>query len=98
MVDHVLQLPLDTRLMILSPLIVERKVNRLSCLMNFVHKVLSVCGLTAKSMKLTHYLSCRKLKNILLKLLLIALKVSPDAKQRLAESFEVALRHSDDAL
>ncbi|HEV8646669.1 MAG TPA: excinuclease ABC subunit UvrA [Burkholderiales bacterium] len=95
MVDHVLQLPDDTRLMILAPLLVGRKGENLELFEDLraqgfvrlrvdgeVHDIDSVPKL-AKTRKHT------------IEIVVDRLKIRPDAKQRLAESFETALRHAD---
>ncbi|MGH8758117.1 MAG: excinuclease ABC subunit UvrA [Burkholderiales bacterium] len=95
MVDHVLQLAQDTRLMILAPLLVGRKGENLELLEDLraqgfvrlrvdgeVHDIDSVPKL-AKTRKHT------------IEIVVDRLKIRPEAKQRLAESFETALRHAD---
>ncbi|HEV8262354.1 MAG TPA: excinuclease ABC subunit UvrA, partial [Burkholderiales bacterium] len=95
MVDHVLQLPEDTRLMILAPLLVGRKGEYLELFDDLraqgfvrlrvdgeVHDIESVPKL-AKTRKHT------------IEIVVDRLKIRPEAKQRLAESFETALRHAD---
>jgi excinuclease ABC subunit A len=95
MVDHVLQLPEDTRLMILAPLLVGRKGENLELFEDLraqgfvrlrvdgeVHDIDSVPKL-AKTRKHT------------IEIVVDRLKIRPEAKQRLAESFETALRHAD---
>jgi len=95
MVDHVLQLPPDTRLMILSPLIVERKGEQSDLFdelraQGFVR--LRIDGVVHEIDVLP---KLQKTKKHTIEVVIDRLKVSPDAKQRLAESFEVALRHSE---
>ncbi|MGQ0579100.1 MAG: excinuclease ABC subunit UvrA [Betaproteobacteria bacterium] len=95
MVDHVLQLAQDTRLMILAPLLVGRKGENLELFEDLraqgfvrlrvdgeVHDIDSVPKL-AKTRKHT------------IEIVVDRLKIRPEAKQRLAESFETALRHAD---
>ena len=95
MVDHVLQLPQDTRIMILSPLVVERKGEQLDLFdelraQGFVR--LRVNGAVYEMDKLP---ALAKNKKHTVEIVVDRLKVSADAKQRLAESFETALRHAD---
>ena len=95
MVDHVLQLPQDTRVMILSPLVVERKGEQLDLFdelraQGFVR--LRVNGTVYEMDKLP---ALPKNKKHTVEIVVDRLKVSADAKQRLAESFETALRHAD---
>ncbi|SEQ86070.1 excinuclease ABC subunit A [Nitrosomonas sp. Nm51] len=95
MVDHVLELPAGTRLMILSPLIVERKGEQADlfdelCAQGFIR--LRIDG---EIHDIDDLPKLQKNKKHTVEIVIDRLKVSPDAKQRLAESFEVALRHAD---
>ena len=95
MVDHVLALPLDTKLMILAPLIVGRKGEQQDLFgelqaQGFVRlrvdgKVYDVDALPKPAKNRKHTIEA----------VVDRVKVHPDNKQRLAESFETALRHSD---
>jgi len=95
MVDHVLELPEDTRLMILAPLIVGRKGEQADLFeelraQGFVR--LRIDGVVHEIEQLP------KLKKNLkhtVEVVIDRLRVRADAKQRLAESFETALRHAD---
>jgi excinuclease ABC subunit A len=95
MVDHVLELPQDTRLMILAPLIVGRKGEQADLFeelraQGFVR--LRIDGAVHEIEELP-----RLKKNLkhTVEVVIDRLKVRADAKQRLAESFETALRHAD---
>jgi excinuclease ABC subunit A len=95
MVDHVLELPQDTRLMILAPLIVGRKGEQADLFeelraQGFVR--LRIDGVVHEIEELP-----RLKKNLkhTVEVVIDRLKVRADAKQRLAESFETALRHAD---
>ena len=95
MVDHVLELPQDTRLMILAPLIVGRKGEQADLFeelraQGFVR--LRVDGTVHEIDELP-----KLKKNIkhTVEVVVDRVKVRADVKQRLAESFETALRHSD---
>jgi excinuclease ABC subunit A len=95
MVDHVLQLPENTKVMILSPLVVERKGEQLDLFdelraQGFVR--LRVNGTVYEMDKLP---ALAKNKKHTVEIVVDRLKVSADAKQRLAESFETALRHAE---
>ena len=95
MVDHVLELPEGTRIMILSPLVVERKGEQLELFdelraQGFVR--LRVNGTVYEMDKLP---ALAKTKKHTVEIVVDRLKVSADSKQRLAESFETALRHAD---
>jgi len=95
MVDHALALPAETRLMILSPVVANRKGEQLDLFTELraqgfarvrvdgvVHEIDAVPKL-AKSQK--HSVD----------VVIDRLKVREDMRQRLAESFETALRHAD---
>ncbi len=95
MVDHVLELPEDTRLMILAPLIVGRKGEQADLFeelraQGFVR--LRIDGNVHEIEQLPKLK--RNLKHTI-EVVIDRLKVRADAKQRLAESFETALRHAD---
>ncbi len=95
MVDHVLQLPQDTRIMILSPLVIERKGEQLDLFdelraQGFVR--LRINGTVHEMDSLPALL---KNKKHTVEVVVDRLKASLDNKQRLAESFETALRHAD---
>jgi len=95
MVDATLALPEDTKLMVLAPVVVDRKGEHLEMFVELraqgfvrvrvdgrVHEIGEVPKL-AKNTKHT------------IEVVVDRLKVRPEFKQRLAESFEVALRHGD---
>tara|TARA_Y100001934_G_C12380743_1_gene792228 strand:- start:1346 stop:4171 length:2826 start_codon:yes stop_codon:yes gene_type:complete len=95
MVDHVLQLPENTKLMILSPLVVERKGEQIDlfdelCAQGFVR--LRIDG---KIYEIDNLPRLKKTKKHTIEIVVDRLRVSSDSKQRIAESFETALRHSD---
>ena len=95
MVDHVLALPEDTKLMILAPVVANRKGEQLDLFAELkaqgfvrlrvdgqVHDIDTLPKLT-KSQKHT------------VDVVVDRLKVRADARQRLAESFETALTHAE---
>ena len=95
MVDHVLQLPPDTRIMILSPLVIERKGEQIELFnelraQGFVR--LRVNGIVYEIDKLP---ALAKNKKHSIEIVVDRLKANADNQQRLAESFETALRHAD---
>ena len=95
MVDHALALPEDTRLMILSPLVAGRKGEQLELFdelraQGFVR--LRVDGVVYE---IDQPPKLEKNKKHTIEVVVDRLKVRADVKQRLAESFETALRHSD---
>ncbi|UJP04981.1 MAG: excinuclease ABC subunit UvrA [Nitrosomonas sp.] len=95
MVDHVLQLPPDTRLMILSPLIVERKGEQAELFDELRAQGFVRLRIDGKVYEIDALPKLQKNQKHTVEVVIDRLKVSPDVKQRLAESFEVALRHSD---
>jgi len=95
MVDYVLQLPLDTRLMILSPLIVERKGEQAELFDELRAQGFIRLRIDGEVYEIDALPKLQKTKKHTIEVVIDRLKVSPDVKQRLAESFEVALRHSD---
>jgi len=95
MVDQTLALPLDTKLMLLAPVVAERKGEHLELIaelrsQGFVRARIDgvVCELDAAPR-----LDLRKKHSI--EVVVDRFKVRPDAQQRLAESFETALRLAD---
>jgi len=95
MVDHVLELPEETRLMILAPLVMNRKGEQVDMFdqlraQGFVR--LRVNGEVAEIDALP---KLEKNKKHSVDIVIDRLKVRPDVKQRLAESFETALRNAN---
>ena len=95
MVDHVLELPSGTRLMILSPLIIERKGEQADLFDELRAQGFIRLRIDGKVYDIDDLPKLQKNKKHTVEIVVDRLKVSPDAKQRLAESFEVALRHAD---
>jgi excinuclease ABC subunit A len=95
MVDHALALPAETGLMILAPIVASRKGEQQELVaelraQGFVRlrvdgKVHEIDAVPRLSKNVKHTVD----------VVVDRLKVRPDAKQRLAESFETALRHAD---
>jgi len=95
MVDHVLQLPADTRLMILSPLIVGRKGEQVDLLDELRAQGFVRVRIDGKVHEIDELPKLKKNLKHTVEVVVDRLKVRPELKQRLAESFETALRHSD---
>jgi len=95
MVDHVLQLPADTRLMILSPLVVGRKGEQMDLFDELRAQGFVRLRINSKVHEIDALPKLQKTKKHTVEVVVDRLKVSADAKQRLAESFETALRHAD---
>src|SRR5574340_1782639 len=95
MVDHVLALPEGTRIMILSPLVVERKGEQLDLFDELRAQGFTRLRINGKVYEIDALPKLEKNKKHTIEIVVDRLKVNNDAKQRLAESFETALRHAD---
>src|SRR5574340_669936 len=95
MVDHVLQLPEGTKIMILSPLVVERKGEQLDLFDELRAQGFTRLRINGKVYEIDALPKLEKNRKHTIEIVVDRLKVSAEAKQRLAESFETALRHAD---
>ena len=95
MVDHILALPQDTRLMILSPLVVGRKGEQTDLIDELRAQGFVRVRIDGEIHEIDEAPKLQKNKKHTVEVVVDRLKVNPDAKQRLAESLETALRHSD---
>ena len=95
MVDHVLNLPEGTRIMILSPLVVERKGEQLDLFDELRAQGFTRLRINGKVCEIDALPKLHKNKKHTVEIVVDRLKVNTEAKQRLAESFETALRHAD---
>ena len=95
MVDHVLEMPEGTRIMILSPLVVERKGEQLELFDELRAQGFVRLRVNGKVYEMDSLPALQKNKKHTVEIVVDRLKVSADGKQRLAESFETALRHAD---
>ncbi len=95
MVDHVLQLPEDTRLMILAPLIVGRKGEQAELFEELRAQGFVRLRIDGNVHEIDELPRLKKNVKHTVEVVVDRLKVRADAKQRLAESFETALRHAD---
>ena len=95
MVDHVLELPQDTRIMILSPLVVERKGEQLDLFDELRAQGFTRLRINGKVYEIDALPVLQKTKKHTVEIVVDRLKVNAEAKQRLAESFETALRHAE---
>jgi excinuclease ABC subunit A len=95
MVDHVLQLPIGTAVMILSPLVVERKGEQLELFDELRAQGFVRLRVNGKVYEMDSLPKLNKNQKHTIEIVVDRLKVNADAKQRLAESFETALRHAD---
>ncbi|MFC4159532.1 excinuclease ABC subunit UvrA [Chitinimonas lacunae] len=95
MVDHVLALPEDTRLMVLSPLIVGRKGENVELFEELRAQGFVRVRVDGEVFEIDQVPKLDKNKKHTIEVVVDRLKVRADLKQRLAESFETALRHAD---
>ena len=95
MVDHVLQLPEDTRLMILAPLVVGRKGEQHDLFEDLRAQGFVRLRIDGEVHDIDTLPKLAKTKKHTIDVVIDRIKVRADAKQRLAESFETALRHAD---
>ena len=95
MVDHVLALPEDTRLMILAPLVVNRKGEQEDLFAQLRAQGFVRLRINGEVHEIDNLPKLEKNRKHSVDIVVDRLKVRADAKQRLAESFETALRHAD---
>src|SRR5689334_8892705 len=95
MVDHVLALPADTRLMILSPLVAGRRGEQHELTEDLRAQGFVRLRIDGEVHDIDQLPKLAKNKKHTIDVVIDRVKVRADAKQRLAESFETALRHSD---
>ena len=95
MVDHVLALAEDTRLMIVAPVVSSRKGEQADLLMELRAQGFVRVRIDGKVHEIDAVPKLAKTVKHTLEVVIDRVKVRPDAKQRLAESFETALRHAD---
>ncbi len=95
MVDHVLQLPEDTRLMILAPVVSERKGEQADLLDELRAQGFTRVRVDGRVHELDAAPRLAKTVKHSIDVVIDRLRSRADAKQRLAESFETALRHAD---
>ena len=95
MVDTVLQLPEETKIMILAPLVVGRKGEQLGLIDELRAQGFVRLRVDGEVFDIDAIPALEKNRKHTIEAVVDRLKVRPDMKQRLAESFETALRHSD---
>ncbi|TMH86227.1 MAG: excinuclease ABC subunit UvrA [Betaproteobacteria bacterium] len=95
MVDHVLALPEDTKLMILAPVIALRKGEQAELLDELRAQGFTRVRIDGKVHELDAAPRLSKNVKHTVDVVIDRLRVRADTKQRLAESFETALRHAD---
>ncbi|MBT9506359.1 excinuclease ABC subunit UvrA [Rhodoferax sp.] len=92
MVDAVLALPLDTRLMILAPLAREKKGEFLDVFADMQAQGYVRFRVDGQAYEFDQLPQLKKTEKHDIDVVIDRIKVRPDLKQRLAESFEAALR------
>ena len=95
MVDHVLALPPETKLMILSPVIAGRKGEQLELFAELRAQGFARLRIDGEIHEIDAPPKLAKTKKHSVDVVVDRLKVREDMRQRLAESFETALRHAD---
>jgi len=95
MVDQVLALPEDTKLMILAPVVARRKGEQAELLDELRAQGFTRVRIDAKVHELDAAPRLSKNVKHSVDVVIDRLRVRADSKQRLAESFETALRHAD---
>ncbi|MDE2623323.1 MAG: excinuclease ABC subunit UvrA [Betaproteobacteria bacterium] len=95
MVDHVLALPPDTRLMILAPLVIGRKGQQQDLFNELRAQGFVRLRIDGTVVDIDAIPKLDKNQKHTIEVVVDRLKVRPEMKQRLAESFETALRHAD---
>ena len=95
MVDHVLTLPPDTRVMIVAPLISGRKGEQADLFDELRAQGFTRLRIDGKVYEIDDLPKLKKNYKHTVDVIVDRLRVREDAKQRLAESFETALRHAE---
>ena len=95
MVDHVLALPEDTKLMILAPVVANRKGEQLDLFAELRAQGFVRLRIDGEIHEIDALPKLDKNKKHTIDVVVDRLKVRDDMRQRLAESFETALRHAD---
>ncbi|HMH16922.1 MAG TPA: excinuclease ABC subunit UvrA [Burkholderiales bacterium] len=95
MVDHALALPQDTKLMMLAPIVANRKGEQHELVAELRAQGFARLRVDGKVHEIDSVPRLSKNVKHSVDVVVDRLKVRPDAKQRLAESFETALRHAD---
>ena len=95
MVDHVLALTPDSRLMILAPVIVDRKGEHNELLDELRAQGFVRVRVNGEVYEMDALPKLEKNKKHTIEVVVDRLRIRTDMQQRLAESFETALRHSD---
>jgi excinuclease ABC subunit A len=95
MVDHVLALPAETKLMILAPVVTNRKGEQLDLFTELRAQGFARLRIDGEIHEIDQLPKLAKNQKHHIDVVIDRLKVRDDMRQRLAESFETALRHAD---
>jgi excinuclease ABC subunit A len=95
MVDHVLALPEETRLMILAPVVAGRKGEQNDLFTELRAQGFVRVRVDGEVMELDTMPALEKTRRHDVEVVIDRIKVRPDLRGRLAESFETALTHAD---
>ncbi|MBL8386125.1 MAG: excinuclease ABC subunit UvrA [Burkholderiales bacterium] len=95
MVDHVLALPPETRVAILAPVVAERKGEFADLIDDMRAQGFVRLRVDGKMVEIDAVPALKKTHKHSIDVVVDRLKVTPEAKQRLAESFETSLRVAD---
>jgi excinuclease ABC subunit A len=95
MVDHALALPADSGIMILAPIVASRKGEQHELVAELRAQGFARLRVDGRVHEIDAVPRLSKNVKHSVDVVVDRLKVRPDAKQRLAESFETALRHAD---
>ncbi|WP_198314565.1 excinuclease ABC subunit UvrA [Chitinibacter sp. GC72] len=95
MVDHVLALPEDTKLMVLAPVVIGKKGENADLFEELRAQGFVRVRVDGEVFELDETPKLDKNKKHTIEVVIDRLKVRADLQQRLAESFETALRHAD---
>ena len=92
MVDTALSLPEGTKLMLLAPVVVNRKGEHVEMIDQFRAQGFVRLRVNGKVIEIDAFPKLDKMKKHTIDVVVDRLKIAADAKQRLAESFETSLR------
>ena len=92
MVDTVLGYPVGTKLMLLAPVVVNRKGEHVEMIEEFRAQGFVRLRVNGKVIEIDAFPKLDKMKKHTIEVVVDRLKIAEDAKQRLAESFETSLR------
>ncbi|MDR2112016.1 MAG: excinuclease ABC subunit UvrA, partial [Candidatus Accumulibacter sp.] len=95
MVDHVLALPAETKLMILAPVVANRKGEQLDLFAELRAQGFARLRVDGAIHEIDALPKLAKTRKHTVDVVIDRLRVRDDIRQRLAESFETALRHAD---